>query len=73
SMLMVGYVQLATEPGFKEASEFDLAKAGVVCMIHFYENVQKGDSGYSIPSMERLAGLYRSGALDEYIQAKLRK
>ncbi len=28
---------------------------------------------YSLPAMERLAGLLHSDALDEYIQAKLRK
>lgn len=73
SMMMVGYIQLATEPGFKRATEFEMAKAGLTCMIRFYENAQKGQPGYSIPSMERYAGLLRSDALDEYIQAKLRK
>jgi hypothetical protein len=73
SMLMVGYAQLATEPGFKKATEFEMAKAGLACMIHFYENVQKGKPDYTIAAMERYAGLLHSDALDEYIQAKLRK
>jgi len=42
-------------------------------MIRYYENVKKGQPDYSIPAMERLAGLMHSDALDEYIQAKLRK
>ena len=73
SMLMVGYAQYATEPGFSEPVEFDMAKAGVTCMIRYYGNVRQAKPGYSIPAMERLAGLLHSGALDEYIQAKLRK
>lgn len=73
SMLMVGYAQLATEPDFKKASEFEMAKAGLLCMIRFYENVKKSNPEYSLAAMERYAGLFHSGVLDEYIQAKLRR
>jgi hypothetical protein len=73
SMLMVGYAQYATEPGFDKPVEFDMAKAGVTCMIRYYENLQTAKPGYSIPAMDRLAGLLHSEALDEYIRAKLRK
>lgn len=73
SMLTVGYAQLATEPDFKKASEFEMAKAGLLCMIRYYENVKPGKPDYSIAAMERYAGLFHSGVLDEYIQAKLRK
>lgn len=73
SMLMVGYAQLATEPDFKKASESEMAKAGLLCMIRYYENVKQSKPDYSIAAMERYSGLYRSGVLDEYIQAKLRR
>ena len=73
SMLMVGYAQLATEPDFTKASEFEMAKAGLLCMIRYYEDVKKSKPDYSIAAMERYAGLFHDGALDEYIQAKLRK
>jgi hypothetical protein len=73
SMLTVGYAQLATEPDFEKASEFEMAKAGLLCMIRYYENVKQGKPDYSIAAMERYSGLFHSGALDEYIQAKLRK
>ncbi|MEO6095328.1 MAG: hypothetical protein ABIW76_06515 [Fibrobacteria bacterium] len=73
SMMLVGYIQVATEPGFKQANEFEMAKAGLTCMIHFYENAQKSKPEYTIPSMERYANLFHSDALDEYIKAKLRK
>jgi len=73
TMMRVGYIQLATEPGFTQATEFEMAKAALTCMIRFYENVQKGKPDYAIPSMDRYAGLLHSDALDEYIQAKLRK
>lgn len=73
TMLTVGYIQLATEPEFKKASEFDMAKAGITCMIRYYETVKQANPDYSIPIMERLTGLYHSDALDEFIQAKLRK
>jgi hypothetical protein len=73
SMMRVGYIQLATGPGFKKATEFEMAKAGLTCMIRYYENVKKGKPDYEIASMERYAGLLHSDALDEYIQAKLRK
>lgn len=73
SMLLVGYVQLAAGPEFKKASEFEMAKSGLVCMIRYYENVKKDQPDYSIPSMERLAGLFHSDALDGFIEAKLRK
>jgi hypothetical protein len=73
SMMMVGYVQYATEDGFGKAKEFDLAKAGLTCMIRYYENVKQGQPDYSIPSMEKYAGLFHSDALDGYIEAKLRK
>jgi hypothetical protein len=73
SMLLVGFIQLATEPDFKKASEFEMAKAGLGCMIRYYENVQKMKTDYSIPLMEKYAGLMRSESLDDYIQAKLRK
>lgn len=73
SMMMVGYVQYATDPDFDKPTEFGMAKAGVTCMIRYYENVRQAKPDYSIPAMERLAGLFHSDALDEYIQAKLRK
>jgi hypothetical protein len=73
TMLLVGYIQLATEPGFQKGSEFDFAKAGITCMIRYYEAVKNLDAAYSLAPMERLAGLYHSEALDEYIRAKLRK
>lgn len=73
SMLKVGYAQLATEPDFKKASEFAMAKAGLLCMIRYYENVKQSKPDYSLAAMERYAGLLHSGALDEYIEAKLRK
>ena len=73
SMMKVGYAQFAADPGFRKATEFDMAKAAVTCMIRYYENVKAGKPDYAIPAMERLAGLLHSGALDEYIQAKLRK
>lgn len=73
SMLKVGYAQLATQPDFKKASEFEMAKAGLLCMIRYYENAKQSQPDYSIAAMERYAGLFHSGVLDEYIQAKLRK
>lgn len=73
SMMRVGFAQYATDPGFRKATEFDMAKAAVTCMIRYYENVKSEKPDYSIPAMERLAGLMHSGALDEYIQAKLRR
>lgn len=73
TMMRVGYIQYATEEGFQAAKEFDLAKAGLTCMIRYYENVKQIQPDYSIASMERLAGLFHSDALDEYIQGKLRK
>jgi hypothetical protein len=73
SMLLVGYAQLATEPDFTKASEFEMARAGLLCMIRFYENVKQSKPGYSIAALERYAGLFHSGALDEYIEAKLRR
>ena len=73
SMMLVGYVQYATEPDFQKATEFDMAKAGVTCMIRYYGNLQHAKPDYSVPAMERLTGLLHSDALDEYIQAKLRK
>ncbi len=73
SMLLVGYAQYATEEGFQKPVEFEMAKAGLTCMIHYYENVKKLRTDYANPAMERLAGLLHSDALDEYIQAKLRK
>lgn len=73
SMLQVGFIELASEPDFKSATEFEMAKAGLTCMIRFYESAKRIDPGYSIPSMERYAGLQQSDALDEYIQGKLRK
>lgn len=73
SMLLVGYIQLVTEPGFQKASEFEMAKAGITCMIRYYETVHRVKPDYTVASMERLAGLLHSDALDEYIQAKLRK
>lgn len=73
SMLRVGYVQFVTEPGSGNPTEFELAKAGVTCMIRYYENLQRMRPGYAIPAMERLADFFHSGALDEFIQAKLRK
>jgi hypothetical protein len=73
SMLQVGYIELASEPGFKSATEFEMAKAGLTCMIRFYENAKRIDPSYSVPTMERYAGLLHSDALDEYIQAKLRR
>lgn len=73
SMLMVGYAEYASEDGFEKPTEFDMAKAGVTCMIRYYGNVQRAKPGYTIPAMDRLAGLYQSDALDEYIRAKLRK
>lgn len=73
TMMRVGYIQLATEPGFKQATEFEMAKAGLTSMIRFYENVQKDKPDYSIPAMDRYAALLHSESLDEYIQAKLRK
>jgi hypothetical protein len=42
-------------------------------MIRYYGNLKQVRPGYAIPAMERLAGLMHSDALDEYIQAKLRK
>lgn len=73
SMMRVGYVQFATKPDFRKPTEFDMAKAGVTCMIRYYENLKSRKPDFSIPAMERLAGLMHSDALDEYIQAKLRK
>lgn len=73
SMLMVGYVQFATEEGFEKASEFELAKAGLTCMIRYYEAVKQAKPDYAVPAMERYVGLFHSDALDEYIQDKLRK
>lgn len=73
SMMLVGYVEYATEADFRKPAEFDMAKAGVTCMIRYYENLRGLKPDYSIPAMERLAGLMHSDALDEYIQAKLRK
>ncbi|MDB5050401.1 MAG: hypothetical protein JWO30_3472 [Fibrobacteres bacterium] len=72
-MMRVGYAEYATEPEFRKPTEFDMAKAGVTCMIRYYENMKAGKPDYSIPAMERLAGLMHSDALDEYIQGKLRK
>jgi hypothetical protein len=72
-MMRVGYAEYATEPGFGKPTEFGMAKAGVTCMIRYYENVKAAKPDYSIPAMERLAGLMQSDALDEYIQGKLRK
>lgn len=54
SMLMVGYVQFAAEAGFAKATEFELAKAGLTCMIRYYEAVKQAKPDYSIPAMERL-------------------
>ncbi|MBW8887399.1 MAG: hypothetical protein JF616_06520 [Fibrobacteres bacterium] len=73
SMMRVGFAEDATEPEFRKATEFGQAKAGVTCMIRYYENVKQAKPDYSIPMIERLAGLMHSDALDEYIQAKLRK
>ncbi|GEM_PF-5724503 len=73
SMMQVGFIQLATEDGFSKASEFDMAKAGLVCMIHYYQNVQRDKDGFSIPAMEKYAGLLQNESLDDYIKAKLRK
>jgi hypothetical protein len=73
SMMLVGYIQCATEEGFRKATEFDMAKAGLTSMIRYYENVKQENPEYSIPAMERYAGLLHSDALGEYIQAKLRK
>jgi hypothetical protein len=73
SMMRVGYVQYATGPDFRQATEFGMAKAAATCMIRYYENLKAGKPDYSIPAMEKLAGLMHSEALDEYIQAKLRK
>lgn len=73
SMMMVGYAEYATEADFDKPTEFDMAKAGVTAMIRYYENLRQAKPDYSIPAMERLAGLQQSDALDEYIQAKLRK
>jgi hypothetical protein len=73
SMMQVGYVQYATDPDFRKPTEFDLAKSAVTCMIRYYGNLKQVRPGYAIPAMERLAGLMHSDALDEYIQAKLRK
>lgn len=73
SMLMVGYVQLAAAEGFAKATEFELAKAGLTCMIRFYENAKQSQPDLSIPAMEKYAGLMHSDALDGYIEAKLRK
>jgi hypothetical protein len=73
SMLQVGYAQYATEPGFTKPVEFDLAKAGVTCMIRYYGNIKRAEPDYANAGMEKLDGLMQSGALDEYIQGKLRK
>ncbi len=73
SMLRVGYVRYATEADFDTPTEFEMAKAGVTCMIRYYENLQQAKPEYSIPAMERLAGLLRSDALDEFIKDKLKK
>jgi hypothetical protein len=73
SMMMVGYTQYATEEGFDKPTEFDMAKAGVTAMIRYYGNLRQAKPDYAIPQMERLSGLLQSDALDEYIQAKLRK
>jgi hypothetical protein len=73
TMMLVGYIQYATEDGFQKPKEFDMAKAGLTCMIRYYENVKQSEPDYSIAAMEHLAGLFHSDALDEYIQAKLRK
>jgi hypothetical protein len=73
SMMRVGYAEYATGPDFREATEFGMAKAGVTCMIRYYENVKAAQPDFAIPLMEKLAGLMHSDALDEYIQGKLRK
>lgn len=73
SMLQAGYAQYATEPDFAKPAEFDLAKAGVTCMIRYYGNLKQAKPGYANAGMERLDGLMQAGALDEYIQGKLRK
>jgi hypothetical protein len=73
SMMKVGFVQFAADPGFGKATEFDMAKAAVTCMIRYYENVKAAKPDYSIAAMEKYAGLMHSGSLDDYIQAKLRK
>jgi hypothetical protein len=73
SMLQVGYAQYATGPDSAKPAEFDLAKAGVTCMIRYYGNLKRAKRGYSNAGMEKLDGLMQSGALDEYIQGKLRK
>jgi hypothetical protein len=73
TMLQVGYVQYATEADFGKATEFGLAKAGVTCMIRYYANIKAAKPDYTNSAMERLAGLLQADALDEYIQAKLRK
>lgn len=73
SMMMVGYVQYATEADFVKPTEFAMAKAGVTAMIRYYGNLRQAKPDYAIPAMERLSGLQQSDALDEYIQAKLRK
>lgn len=73
SMMRVGYVQYATGPDFRKATEFDMAKAAATCMIRYYENLKAAKPEYSIPAMEKLAGLMHSEALDDYIQGKLRK
>jgi hypothetical protein len=73
SMMLVGFIQNATEPDFLKPTEFGMAKAGVTCMVRYYGNLKRIEPDYSIPLMEKLAGLMHSEALDEYIQAKLRK
>jgi hypothetical protein len=73
SMLRVGYAEYATEPDFRQASEPDLAEAGVTCMIRYYENVKAAKPDYANPMMEKLAGLMHADALEEYIQGKLRR
>jgi hypothetical protein len=73
SMLQVGYAQFATGPDFAKPSEFDLAKAGVTCMIRYYGNLKRANPDYANAGMEKLTGLMQSDALDEYIQGKLRK
>lgn len=73
SMLKVGYAQIATQPGAENPTEFELARAGVTCMIRYYENAQRANPGDAIPAMERFAGFLHSDALDEFLQAKLRK
>ncbi len=73
SMMRVGFAQYATAPDFREGTESGMAKAAVTCMIRYYGNLKAVDPGYALPKLERLEGLMHSGALDEYIEAKLRK